>query len=165
MAVEFEIVKLTKFSGNKASIYAIKPLSEKITLFSKFTDKYKNSFKSEISEIYKILNLIGKTAGAREQFFVLNEGEPADGVCALFDENKRLRLYCIRYGMCLIILGGGGYKSKKLQAFQEDEKLKGENYLLREISKRITKRIRNREIIFIEDGKEFSGNIIFKSDE
>ena len=68
--VEFEIVKLTKFSGNKASVYAIKSLEEKITLFSKFTDEYKNSFKSEISEIYKLLNLIGKTAGAREQFFI-----------------------------------------------------------------------------------------------
>jgi hypothetical protein len=165
MAVEFEIVRLTKFSGNKASVYAIKILGEEITLFSKFTDKYKNSFKSEITEIYKILDLIGKTTGAREQFFVLNEGEPGDGICALHDEKKKLRLYCIRYGMCLIILGGGGYKSKKLRAFQEDEKLKRENYLLREISKRITNRIRNREIIFIEGGKEFSGNIIFKSDE
>ena len=68
--VEFEIVKLTKFSGNTASVYAIKLLDERITLFSKFTDKYLNSFKSEISEIYKILDLIGKTTGAREQFFI-----------------------------------------------------------------------------------------------
>ncbi len=125
MFVEFEIVRLTKFSGNKASVYAIKPLGEKITLFSKFVNTYENLFKSEIDEIYKRLNVIGKTTGAREQFFVLNEGEPADGVCALFDEKKKLRLYCIRYGMCLIILGGGGYKSKNLRAFQEDEKLKG----------------------------------------
>ena len=165
MAPEFEIIRLTKFSGNKTTIYAIKPLGEKITLFSKFVNTYEILFKSEIVEIYKRLNVIGKTTGAREQFFILNEGELGDGVCALHDDDKKLRLYCIRYGMCLIILGGGGYKSKNLRAFQEDEKLKTENYFMREISKMISKRIRNREIMFIEDGKELSGNFIFKSDE
>lgn len=166
MALEFEIVKLIKFSGNKASIYAIKPLNEKVTLFSKFIYLYKILFKSEISEINKRLHVIGEITGAREQFFKLNEGVPGDGVCALYDDEKqKIRLYCIRYGMSLVILGGGGQKPKKLRAFQEDEKLMKENYLLREISQRISNRIRNKEIIFIEEGKELSGNLIFKSDE
>jgi len=166
MALEFEIVKLTKFSGDKASIYAIKPLNENVTLFSNFINLYKILFKGEISEIYRRLHVIGKITGAREQYFKLNEGEPGDGVCALYDDEKsKLRLYCIRYGMSLIILGSGGPKSKKIRSLQEDKKLMKENYLLREISKKISDRIKNKEIIFTEEGKEFFGNLIFKSDE
>ena len=54
----------------------------------------------------------------------MDEGIPGDGVCALFDlPNSNLRLYCIRYGNSIIILGGGGQKPKTISAFQENEKL------------------------------------------
>lgn len=58
------------------------------------------------------LKIIGTKTGAREQFFKLHEGNPGDGVCALFDlPDKNLRLYCIRYNTQIIILGGGWNKT------------------------------------------------------
>lgn len=164
--MNFEIIKLNQFSGNHAGIYSIYLEDEQQTLFERFIKENFNSFKSEIKDIMKRLKSINYMTGAREQFFKQNEGNPGDGVCALFDEpHSNLRLYCIRYGNSLVILGGGGHKSKRISAFQENEKLKDENYLLREISKRITERIKTREIEFSDDGTEIFGNLEFIDDE
>lgn len=76
-----------------------------------------------------------------------------------------MRLYCIRYGNALIILGGGGNKPKNIRALQEDEKLRDENYLLRIISKLIEERTRSGEIEFSQDGTTFTGNLEFNTDE
>ncbi len=65
----------------------------------------------------------------------------------------------------MLILGGGGQKPKNISAFQEDDKLKEENYLLRKISKQITERIKNKEIQFSEDGTEIFGNLEFNDNE
>jgi putative component of toxin-antitoxin plasmid stabilization module len=164
--MNFEIIQLNQFSGNHAGIYSIYLEDEQQTLFERFIKENFNSFKSEINDIMKRLKSINYITGAREQFFKQNEGNPGDGVCALYDEpHSNVRLYCIRYGNSLIILGGGGHKSKSISAFQENEKLKDENYLLREISKRITVRIRTREIEFSDDGTEIFGNLEFNDDE
>ena len=74
-----------------------------------------------------------------------------------------MRLYCIRYGSLAIILGGGGKKSTK--SLQEDEKLKKENYTLRDISERIYQAIKNDEIKWSEDGKELLGDLIIEDYE
>jgi hypothetical protein len=106
------------------------------------------------------LKTIGTKTGAREQFFKLHEGNPGDGVCALFDlPDKNLRLYCIRYNTQIIILGGGGIKL--VRAFQQDSKLTKENYLLRELSKQITERIKEKDIRFSKDGNDFEGDFAF----
>lgn len=164
--MNFEIIKLNQFSGNHAGIYSIYLEDEQQTLFERFIKENFNSFKSEIKDIVKRLKSINYMTGAREQFFKQNEGNPGDGVCALFDEpHSNVRLFCIRYGNSLVILGGGGHKSKRISAFQENKKLKDENYLLREISKRITERIKTREIEFSDDGTEIFGNLEFNDDE
>ena len=62
------------------------------------------------------IRTINEKTGARESFFKPNEGKPGDLVCALFDiPNSNLRLYCIRFGNSLIILGGGGEKKKTIK--------------------------------------------------
>lgn len=96
-----------------------------------------------------------------KSFFKEKEGGPGDGVCALYDEESKLRLYCIKYGTQLVVVGGGGPKPKTVRAFQEDEKLKEENYLLREISKQITEKIKTREIWFSKDFLDFIGSLEF----
>jgi hypothetical protein len=48
--------------------------------------------------------------------------------------------------MQLIIVGGGGHKPKTIRAFQEDDKLKEENYFLRKLSALITDRIKEFSI-------------------
>jgi hypothetical protein len=162
MAVEFEILKLTNFSGNAASVYVVRMLNNNVTVFEKFILENKHEFKSEIKDIVNRLYVIGKRTGARGDYFKLNEGNPGDGVVALFDRPKnKLRLYCIRYGMNLIILGGGGPKPKNIVSFQDNEKLKNENYMMREVSKKIKERTVEKDITFINEGKDLNGNLLF----
>jgi hypothetical protein len=161
-----KLVKLSRFSGNKASIYSIVLNDEQETLLDKFIHDNKNTFLSEIKDILERLRTIGKKTGARIDYFKLFEGTPGDGVCALYDdEDSNLRLYCIRYGSQLVIAGNGGPKPKSIQALQEDEKLTDENYFLRWLSDEITTRIKEREICYINDFLDFSGNLEFQDDE
>lgn len=160
--MKFEVVKLDQFNGNKCGVYSIFVDDEQETLFERFLSENKISFKHEIINILERIRTINSITGARENYFKLDEGKPGDGICALFDlPDSNLRLYCIRYGNSLIILGGGGEKKKSVKALQEVEKLKTENYILRKISAEIAKRIRQREITFSEDGTEITGELEF----
>lgn len=160
--MKFEIVKLDQFNGNKCGVYSIFVDNEQETLFERFLLENKISFKHEIINILERIRTINSITGARENYFKLDEGKPGDGICALFDlPDSNLRLYCIRFGNSLIILGGGGEKRKSFKALQEVEKLKTENYILRKISAEIAKRIREREITFSEDGTEITGELEF----
>lgn len=76
-----------------------------------------------------------------------------------------MRLYCIRYGSSLLILGGGGLKEKEIRAFQENEKLTEENYFLRKVSDLITERIKDGEIEYTADYTQLTGNLDFNTDE
>lgn len=99
---------------------------------------------------------------AQEHFFKLYEGKLGDGVCALYDEpDAKLRLYCIRYGSAIVIIGGGGPKEKSIREFQQNKKLTNENYLLREISQTITGKMKSGDIRFSDDELEFEGNLDF----
>lgn len=99
-------------------------------------------------------------------FFKVNEGVPGDGVCALYDNpNSYLRLFCIRYGTQIVILGNGGYKPKNVRNFQEIDKLKDENYFLRKVSKEITQRLSEKDIIITKDFKDFEGDLTFNFDD
>jgi hypothetical protein len=164
--MSYKIVDLSQFSGNKTSIYSIYINDEQQTLFERFVKENISLFKSETIDIVKRLKTINNKTGAKEHFFKLDEGTPGDGICALYDTpNSNLRLYCIRYGSSILILGGGGNKPKNIRALQDDEKLKDENYLLRIISKQITERITNKEIYFSNDGTELLGNLEFENYE
>ena len=156
-----EIVKLEEFSGSQASVYSIYIEEEEMTLYDRFVIENKEQFLAEINDINKRLINIGKI-GARENFFKLKEGNPSDGVCALYDNpNSNLRLYCIRYGTSIVLIGGGGYKPKTISALQEDKKLTEENYFLRELSKEIKQRMLNKELKFSIDYLDFEGDINF----
>jgi len=161
-----KIVKLDQFSGDAASIYSVYIDNEKKTLFDKFIEENINSFKSELLDMIQRLKVIGKSTGARMKFFKDKEGKPGDGVSALYDiPGTKLRLYCIRYGTELIILGGGGAKKKSIKALQEDEKLKKENYLLRKISEEITKRIKTKDIEWSDDHMDLIGTLEFNTED
>ena len=161
------IVKLPQLSGNKTTVYSVIFENDRKTLFDNFLIENSISFKSEIEEMIIRLTTIGHKTGARDSFFRHNEGLPCDGVCALkYKERKgreNLRLYCIRYGTQIIILGGGG--QKKVQALQDDEKLTKENYFLRRLSALISERIKERDIGYSEDFMEFMGDLNFEDYE
>ena len=160
----YKLVKEEKLSGTEASVYTVFLIDEQETVFNKFINENKNSFKSELKDIVQRIKVVGNKTGAREQFFKLKEGKPGDGICALYDHpGKNLRLYCIRYGKTLIILGGGGEKTT--QTLQEDSKLKEENYFLRQVAKDIQDRMQEGEIEFSDDYMDLMGNLEFKPED
>lgn len=59
-----------------------------------------------------------------------------------------------------MILGGGG--AKNVRALQDDPKLRYENYLLRDISKRLTEAMKNGELNWNDDFDDFTGNLTFE---
>lgn len=166
--MKFKLVRISQFSGNAASIYTLLVENEQgefeKSLFDIFINENKNLYLSEIKNIFSRLRTIGNDTGARESFFKTKEGAPGDGVCALYDSpSKKLRLYCIRYGSELIILGGGG--PKNVRALQDDEKLEKENYFLRWISSKITECRQNGDLSFSNDFMDFEGDLIIEDDE
>ena len=164
--MKYKIIKINSISGNEASVYSIILNNEEETLLNKFVKENEISFKSETKDILKRLYSIGHTTGARIQFFKEWEGKPGDGVCALFDiPTSNLRLYCIYFGSQLIVVGSGGHKPKDIRTLQQDDKLKAENYLLREISVQITQRIKDKEISYTNDFLNFEGNLEFNDEE
>lgn len=163
--MKYKLVKLNKLSGNKASIYTIRLEEEGKTLFDFFLAENKISFKDELKDIVSRLKVIGCKTGARDNFFKLHEGRPGDGVCALYDEpDSNLRLYCIRYGTLIVIVGGGGYKPKSIREFQQDEKLTEENYFLRKVSGAIKTKMDDDEIEFSSDFMDFEGDLTFNDE-
>jgi hypothetical protein len=161
-----KLVKLDQLSGNEASIYSVAIEGEGGTLIDKFINENISSFKDETKNIVQRLNTIGHKTGARIQYFKVNEGNPADGVCALYDNpESHLRLYCIRFGAMLLVLGGGGPKPKNIRALQENDKLQQENYFLRWLSTQITERIKEQEIRYTNQYYDFEGDLEFEYDE
>lgn len=149
--MKYEIVELVAFSGEMAGIYSIK-IDDDVILFEKFLDENRNIFPGEVKSLVKNINQIGKHVGTSEKYFKINEGKPGDGVCALFDwPERKLRLYCVRYPSVAIIIGGGGYKASHIRAWQDDKKLKAEAELIIKIAKDVNRRIKDNEIVLLEN--------------
>lgn len=156
----FRLVKMSGLSGGAASIYSVYPDGSDKSAFEKFLAENVANHEEELLSIISRLKSMGTVSGAREQYFKHNEGRPGDLVCALYDEPGRLlRLYCIRMGNALVILGGGGPKT--VRAWQDDPKLSKEATKIIEISDLICERMQQREIYLSQDGMELIGNLNF----
>ncbi len=163
--MKFEIVELLRLSGKKATVYSLIIDDNELTLFDKFIVENDEQFPNEIDSIFDTLDKIGKKYGNARQFFKENEGKLGNLVCALYDTpNSNLRLYCIRLGNAIIILGSGGHKSKTIRTLQEDDTLKKANYLLRTFSELLHQKILDGEIYWKND-MELNGNFILETDE
>jgi hypothetical protein len=148
------------YSGSQAKVYSIIPEGETETLFDMFVDEYKEDFRDEIKDILKTIYQIGHTTGARSSYFKLHEGNYGDFVSALFDSpEKNLRLFCIRFGMIAVILGGGGEKPEQVKAWQEDAKLSTEANLIIGYANHILERIDDGDLYWSEDKTEIEGNL------
>jgi hypothetical protein len=156
--VNFTLFKRKQLSGNRASVYSVR-LDDGTDLFDRFLGENHMEFEKDVNDILQRIRTMSNKSGAQEHFFKTKEGKLGDGVCALYDTpDKHLRLYCIRMGNAVIILGGGGPKSTK--TLQKDPKLKKENYLLREVSGFITANMNTKNIRFSDDELELIGDMI-----
>ena len=154
--MELEIVKIKQLSGKKTQIYSVILNQEDQSVFEQFLQNNYSEYPTEIEDIVSKLKIMATKTGAAEHFFKLNEGKPGDGVCALFDSpDKKLRIYCIRFANVAIIVGGGGY--------QESPALKKEAEMVIQISKIISKAIKNKDI-HLNDNGFFLGNLKLKEE-
>lgn len=160
--MKVELVDLEEFSGNKAHIYSVLLDDAEDTLFDQFVEENGPLYPNEIREIVKELIAMGNKVGCQEHFFKLNEGRLGDGVAAVWA--KRIRVYCLRYGSSLIILGGGGYNSPSIRAYQEDPVLSGKVEEIKRIAELINERIKEKDLKLNEDGI-ISGELIINDYE
>ena len=160
----FELVMLKELSGDKCCIYSVRINDEENTQFEQFLNKNYDSFKEEALDIFTRLKAIGKSVGLRHGFYKENEGKPGDGVCALYDmPNSNLRVYFIRYGSDLIVIGGGGEKHKSIRTWQESKALSDANLLMQWVSSKIREATKNKEIRITDDG--FDGDLNIEIEE
>ena len=162
--MNYEIVEIEPYSGRKARIYSIIPEGEGETLFEIFVSENVGGFKDEVKDILKRLMQIGHSTGARESFFK-HEGDNkfvrryGKYVWALYDEEERkLRLYCIRFANVAIILGSGGYKDKSVIKWQEDKKLSEEVSRVMAYAECVLKQIDAGDLYWSKDAAELEGN-------
>jgi hypothetical protein len=121
--VKFRLERIDNLSGSKTNIYSVFVGDDDKSLFEHFLEENNELYREELIEILIRIKSISTKEGAREHLFKKAEGKLGDGIEALYDESSRkLRLYCIRYGSVLLVLGGGG--AKNVRALQDDPKLK-----------------------------------------
>lgn len=160
--MKYSLVKLDYFTGSAANLYSLMPEGGNETLLDAFVRENLPAYPTEVQDILKRLRTIVKLTGAREHYFKQFEGRGGDHVCALFDSpGSKLRLYCIRLGMEVVIIGGGAPKSKKISALQQDPLLTMHNTLLRKASVALYEKLREKEIRYIFNGHDIEGDFIF----
>jgi hypothetical protein len=154
------LVKLEKLSGNQATVYTVVMDGEQLAVFDVFLEENKDSFKDEIKSILGRLHTIGHKTGARIDYFKEREGRYGDGMCALYDDpDKKLRLYCLKFGSQIIVIGGGGPKT--VEKWQQDEKLEEEANRMINLAKQLNKRLESKDIKYTDDYLEFDGDLEF----
>lgn len=156
--MQVRIDRIPKLSGTNMSTYCVVDVELDRSLLEVFFDKYGVTHKGEISNIVERIHSMAHEFGARPQFFKQYEGKPGDGVCALFDdEEHKLRLYCIRFGYDIIIVGGGGQKDVK--AWQHSTELSRAAEQMIKLSREIMIRLKNKDIVYSKDGLTFEGDL------
>lgn len=156
---KLELVELEEFSCGAGHIYSVAVDDADFTLYDRFLQENEKDSNEELMEIAAKLNAMSGKTGFTDIFFKLNEGRPGDGLCAITDLKGKLRLYCIRFGNTLLVLGGGGPKTTR--TYQEDPKLLSENMLLRRVSDVIAEAVKGKDIGIEEDGS-LTGNLVIE---
>jgi hypothetical protein len=164
--VKFSLVELEELTGEKIKVYSIIIEEEELTIYDKFLDENQDQFQEEVIDITNRIEVIAKYIGLRDDFIKQGEGELGDGIHAFYDKpESKLRLYFIRFGNVAIVLGGGGNKPKTIRRFQDDPKLKDENYFLRKVSVILAEAVREGTLFITDQGLESTTDFIYTNDE
>lgn len=166
--MNFTLVEIEELTGEKLKVYSIMTeeyADQGSTLYDEFIDANIDQFKSEIYDINDRIEIIAKYTGLRNDFIKVDEGNPGDGICALYDKpDSNLRLYFIRFGNVAIVLGGGGHKPKSIRRLQEDPILKESNYFLRQVSAVLAEAVRDGSLSITNEGLESNTEFNFTID-
>lgn len=147
MKSRFEIIDLHE--GQYANLYVIKLIENDSTEFDKFIDDPDVKSDPNFDEFIQRLYNIADRHGCKASFFK-DESTRDNPICALFHSDSDLRLYCIRYNLTLLIIGGGGLKSTR--TYQEDERLNHCVQLLEDFWTRFDEHVKSGEIEISDRG-------------
>lgn len=131
-------------SGKKVAIFSVLYDGETKNEFQKFIEKYgeDDAYKEDLGIILARIKKIEMDCAADRHFRY--EGKMREHIRALPPniESSILRLYCLCYGECILILGGGGNKEKGTRTWQDDPQLTKFIEDLQKIDKAISLKIR-----------------------
>ena len=162
MAIELK--RLTHYSGEKASVYAVLNTANNTHPFADFLRRYAGSIYED-----KAMNLVGRIksmgtkTGVIDEFLKLNESEikgKAENMCALFDKPKKeMRLFCIKISNKIIVIGDGAPKPPNIIKWQQCPTLsKAARYMML-ISEAIKSKVNSGSLSISSDGMSFKGNL------
>ena len=131
-------------SGRKVAIFSVLYDGETKNEFQKFIEKYgvDDAYKDDLGIILARIQKVETDSAADRHFRY--EGKMREHIRALPSkfESARLRLYCLCYGECILILGGGGIKEKETRTWQDDPLLTKYVEELQKIDKAMGRKIR-----------------------
>lgn len=112
-------------SGKNVAIFSVLYEGETKNEFQKFIEKYgaDDAYNDDLGIILARIQKIEMDSAADRHFRY--EGKMREHIRALPPniESSKLRLYCLCYGECILILGGGGNKEKGIRTWQDDPQL------------------------------------------
>lgn len=142
--MKFEGYEIIDFKlGKKASFYALKKDGESETEADKFFRLFATKKRKNIKNILKNIKYMIDERGCQEHLFEHEFGN----IYKLKEGN--LRLYCLRFGNCAAILGGGDLKN--VRATQDSAVLSNHVQFLKTVDEEINIRISNKEIIVTDN--------------
>lgn len=169
--MKIKLVKVKGISGDAAVVYTVERVYDKTRFINDFFFNYRDvAYKIEVQAINRTLRLMGSSYGVRENWVKGAQGKLGDGACYIkypkFISNhspRTARLYCIRYGTEIIIVGSGCIKPIDKNSTQQVPECENERTIIEKLSKLISARIADGEISFKNVGnvREFVGNLEF----
>lgn len=143
-------------SGRICNLYTIQIQNEPENEFEKFLNDPEIKSSEDFLPLLAHIENISNELGAREHYFKKKESKYLDNVEAL--PRGEIRLYCMRFGNAILILGSGGIK--RTRTTQEDHKLSRSIDVLAYADKKIYERILSKEIQAI--GNVLIGDLNFE---
>jgi hypothetical protein len=149
------IVKLERINrSDKVAIYSVLYDGETKNEFEKFIEKfgYNDKYKEDLNTILARIQKIEKDGGADRHFRY--EGKMSSHLRALPPniESSKLRLYCLCYAECILILGGGGVKEKGTRTWQDNPILTHCVEDIKKVEKAINLKINKKQLAFYNIG-------------
>lgn len=154
----YRLVNYEPLSGNACAYYTLMNESTGALLLEDFFVKNVVNHRAEVIKIRNRLTAMAKEFGAEERYFKTKEGRPGDLVSALYDDRKsHLRLYCARFGTCLVVLGDGGLKPKNIKAYQEKVDLARAAEVMKQWSEQFYQKQKDSELKIVDGGYRIEG--------
>lgn len=139
-------------SDQKVAIFSVLYDGETKNEFQKFIEKYgaDDAYKDDLGVILARIQKVEMDCAADRHFRY--EGKMREHIRALPPniESSKLRLYCLCYGECILILGGGGIKEKETRTWQDDPQLTKNVEELQKIDKAMSQNIRRNPSVIRE---------------